>query len=112
MERREPRATVAAPVSALALAAGAAVSFGVSDAVGFLSDRAEDVFILAWLLGWVLLVWAAIISGAYAVVLLRRSLSQRPVLRSEAALGAASLVFIAFFMATHPLWGSGSGFGG
>lgn len=112
MERLQPQASVAAPVSALALAAGAAVSFGVGDAVGFLRDFAEGVFTIAWLIGWVLLIWAAIVSGTYAAMLVRRWLSRRPVHRWEAALGAASLALVVTVMATHPLWGSGSGAGG
>lgn len=108
MERLQPRTAVAVPVSALALAAGAAASFGVGDASGFLSDAAEDVFVITWLLGWVLLVWAAIVGGGYAVVLSLRLLSRRPVSPVEAALAAASLVLVAVVLATHPLWGSGS----
>ena len=112
MERLQPRATVAVPVSALVLAAGAAVSLGVCRAVGFLSDAAEGVFVVTWLLGWVLLAWAAIVGGGYAVLLGRRWLSRRPVSRSEAALVAASLALIVVVLATHPLWGTGSAVGG
>lgn len=46
MEQPEERATVAAPVSALAKAGGAAVFLGVGEAIGLLSEAAEDVFIL------------------------------------------------------------------
>ncbi|WP_166878691.1 hypothetical protein [Salinibacterium sp. ZJ450] len=111
MERLQTRASVAVPVSAIALATGAAVSFAVGDAVGFLSDAAEGVFVVTWLLGWVLLAWAAIIGGGYAVLLGLRRLSRRPVSRSEAVLVAVSLALIAVVMATHPLWGTGSAVG-
>jgi hypothetical protein len=109
MEQLQPRAI---PVSALALAGGAAAFFGVGDAVGFLSDAAEDLFVVAWLLGWVLLAWAVILGGGYAVLLGLRWLSRRPVSRSEAALVAASLGLTAVVLVTHPLWGTGSAVGG
>ena len=112
MERLQPPATVAVPVSALMLAAGAAASFGVGDVFGFVSDASEDVLVATWLLGWVLLVWAAIVGGGYAVLLGWRLLSRRPVCHLEAALAAASLVLIAVVLATHPLGGTGSAVGG
>ena len=112
MEHAQPRDTIAAPISALALAAGAALLFGVGDAVGFLSDAAEDVFIATWLLGWVLLAWAVIISGGYAVVLGMRLSSKRSVSPWGVAVLSAAVALIAVVVATHPLWGSGSGTGG
>lgn len=112
MERSPTRPTVALPLSALALAAGSAACFGAGNAVGFLGDTAEDIFVVTWLLGWVLLVWAVIVGGGYAVMLGHRSLSRRPVTRSEAALATASLALIAVVLATHPLWGTGSTVGG
>jgi hypothetical protein len=111
MERLQPGASVAVPVTALALAAGAAVSFGVGDAVGFLSDAAEDMFVLTWLLGWVLVAWAAILGGGYAVSLGVRRRSRRPVSRSDVALVAASFALTGAVLVTHPLWGLGSGGG-
>jgi hypothetical protein len=112
MERLQPRAKVAVPVSALALAAGAAACFGVGNAVGFLSDATESVFIGLWLLGWMLLAGAAIIGGGFAVSLGLRWASRRPVFGWETALAAASLVLIAVVVVSHPLWGTGSGAGG
>lgn len=112
MDRPQPHAPVAVPVSAMALAVGAAACFGVGDMVGFLSDAAEDVFIISWLLGWVLLSWAVIVGGGYAVHLGLRWRSKQPVYRREAALLAVALTLIAVVAATHPLWGSGSGAGG
>ena len=112
MEGSQPRTTVAVPVFALALAGGAAASFGVGGAVGSFSDTTEDVFVAAWLLGWVLLVWAAIVGGGYALLLGMRLLSRRPVARSQAALVAAALALIAVVSAMNPLWGTDSAVGG
>ncbi|MET0713352.1 MAG: hypothetical protein ABWY57_00440 [Mycetocola sp.] len=111
MDRLQPRATAVVPVFALGLAAGAAALFGVAEAVGFLSDTAESVFVLTWLLGWVLLVWSAVVAGVYAAVLARRSLSRRPVYGSEVALTVAAVSFIVLVAAIHPLWGTGSAVG-
>lgn len=111
MERTQARGTPAVPIAALALAVSAAASFGIGDAVGFLTDAAEGVFLVTWLLGWVLLAWAAIIGGGYAVLLGRRLVSRRPVSRMEGVLVAASLALTAWVLATHPLWGAGSAAG-
>ncbi len=96
---------------ALALAAGAAASFSVSDAVGLSDPDAEDLFVGTWLLGWVLLCWASLVLGASAVSLLRRAVARQPVSRSGAALLGATLALIAVMVWMHPLWGSGSGSG-
>ncbi|MET1154625.1 hypothetical protein [Arthrobacter sp.] len=112
MGQLEPSPTMVVPVCSLVLSAGAAASLGAGDAVGFLSDAAEDIFVIAWLLGWVLLVWAAILGGGYAVLLSLRGPSRRPVSRMEAVLGATSLGITAVVLVTHPLWGTGSALGG
>ena len=112
MERLQPRTTVTVPASALALAVGAAASFAIGDAVGIFTRAAEDVSVLTWLMGWVLLGWAAIIGGGYAVVLCLRSLSRRPVSLVQVTLAASALALIAVVLATHPLWGTGSGVSG
>ncbi|TFD63193.1 hypothetical protein E3T39_00330 [Cryobacterium suzukii] len=111
MERLQPRATVAVPVSALALAVGAAAAFGIGDAVGTFSGAGEGMFVLTWLMGWVLLTWAVVIGGGYAVLLGLRSLSRRPVSVVQVALVACALSLIAVVLATHPLWGTGSAVG-
>ncbi|WP_146070015.1 hypothetical protein [Cryobacterium sp. Y29] len=111
MERLQPCATVAVPISALALAVGAAASFGIGDAVGILSDAAEGVSVFAWLMGWVLLAWAVLVGGGYAVLLGLRSRSRRPVSRVHVALTACALALIAVVLVTHPLWGTGSAVG-
>jgi hypothetical protein len=111
MERLEHRASVTAPLTALALAAGAAVLFAVGNAVGFHSEAAEDVFIFTWLLGWVLLAWASIVGGGFAVVLGWRALSRRQVFGSEVTFAVAALALITLVVVSHPLWGTGSGSG-
>ena len=98
-------------MAALALTVGAAVSFAVSDAIGPLARRTEDLFVGMWLLGGVLLVWAAIVGAASAVPLLRRAVTRQPVSRSGASLLVAALALTAVVAWTHPLWGSGSGSG-
>ena len=103
---------VTVPFSALALAVGAAAFFGVGGGLGTMSGLAEDLFVFTWLMGWVLLVWAAVIGGGCAVRLGLRSLSRRPVSVLEVALVASTLALIAVLLATHPLWGSGSAVGG
>ncbi|TFD90108.1 hypothetical protein [Cryobacterium serini] len=109
MERLQPRATVAVPVFALALAVGAAASFGIGDAVGILSGAAEGVSVLTWLMGWVLLTWAVVIGGSYSILLGVRSLSRRPISVVQVALIACAFALIAVVLATYPLWGTGSG---
>lgn len=102
---------VGVPISALALAASAAVVFTIGGTVGFLSDPAEDLFILTWLVGSILLAWAAILGGGYAVWLGIQLCSRKPVPRLAVALAAASLLLISGVIAANPLWGTGSGFG-
>jgi len=99
------------PVAALTLAAGAATSFAVSDAIGPLDTGAEDLFLGTWLLGWVLLCWAALVGAASAVPLLRGAVTRQPVSRSGAALLGSTLALVAVVVWTHPLWGSGAGTG-
>lgn len=99
------------PVVALALAAGAAASFSVSDALGSVDPGTEQLFVGTWLLGWVLLCWASLVSAASAVPLLRRAVTRQPVSRSGAGLLGATLALIVVLVSTHPLWGSGSGYG-
>jgi hypothetical protein len=111
MERVRSDGTVAVPLTSLVLAGGAAISFAAGDAIGFLSDTAEDVFTVTWVLGWVLIGWAGILGGGYAVLLIGRSLARRPVSRREAVLAGTCLALIAIVIAVHPLWGAGSGTG-
>ena len=99
------------PIVALALAAGAGASFSVSDALGPLDPGAEQLFVGTWLLGWVLLCWASLVSAASAVPLLGRVVTRQAVSPSGAALLGVTLALIAVLVWTHPLWGSGSGYG-
>ena len=99
------------PVLALALAAGAAASLAVSDAIGPLDPGAEDLFTGTWLLGWVLLCWASIVGAASAVPLVRGAMARQPVSRWAAALLGAAFALVAVVVWTHPLWGSGAGTG-
>lgn len=112
MEQRQAHPTEPMPVFALALATVAAACFGVGDAVGFHSQAAEDVFVVSWLMGWVLLAWSAIVGGGYAVLLARRVLSRRTVSGAEVVLAAVSLALTGMVLASYPLWESGSAVGG
>lgn len=118
MEQTETRASVGVPVSALVLAGCCAGLFGLSDAVVFGSDAtvnefmiAEDVFTIFGLLGWVLLAWAAILGGGYAVLLGSRAASGQRVFGSQVAVVAVALALIVLVLAAHPLWGTGSSVG-
>lgn len=111
MKPAQTRPSVGVPVSALALAASAAVAFTIGGTIGFLSDAAEDLFILTWLMGSILLAWAVILGGGYAVWLGIQWYSRKPVPRLAVVLAAASLLLISGVIAAHPLWGSGSGYG-
>ncbi len=109
MEEASPRFSGIGPLAALALAVGAVVSFGAGNAMGFLSDSAESVFVLTSILGWVLLVWAVVVAGGSLVALIRRALARRPVPRLELALLSACFALVVLAVSMRPLWGSGSG---
>lgn len=99
------------PVVALVLAAGAVASFSISDGIGSRGPVAEDLFVGTWLLAWVFLCWASLVSGACAVPLLLRRVRRQPESRLGAAALGAALALIAVAVWTHPLWGSGSASG-
>lgn len=99
------------PVVALVLAAGAVVSFSVSDVIESRGLAAEDLSVGTWLLAWVLLCWVSLVSGAWAVSLLLRGVRRQPVPGLGAVVLGAALVLIAVAAWTHPLWGSGAGTG-
>ena len=98
-----------APTVAFALAAGAALSFGAGDAIGFVRPGTEEVFVLTWIVGWVLVACAAIVGGFHTIRLIRRAVSRQPVAWFEAVLVSASAAIVALVLWTHPLWGTGSG---
>lgn len=108
MELDERRAGTAVPMAAFTLAVGAAVLLGASQTVGFLSDAAEDLFIVTWILGWLMLAWAAILGGGYALLVVHRWRSRQTVTGLEAVLTAAALALVAVVLVSHPLWGTGS----
>ena len=87
-------------------------SFGTGDAVTFLSDTAERIFVLTWLVGWVLLLWAVVVADGSLVALTRRALARRTVSRVEVALLGVGVALVVLTVSTHPLRGSGSGSGG
>lgn len=98
MERLQPRATPVLPVFALTLALCSAAFFGVAALVGIRSIAAENVYAMTWVLGWVLLIWAALLSGGYAVLLSARMFSHRPVSKREVAFVAAALALPAIVL--------------
>ena len=100
------------PGVALVFALGSAVSFAVADAVGPLRDDLEAVFLLAGLVGWILLGWAVLVTAGASVSLTGRIAAHRPVPRLEFALLAGAVTLIVLEAALHPLWGAGAGFGG
>ncbi|KQQ06021.1 MULTISPECIES: hypothetical protein [unclassified Rathayibacter] len=104
-EQAAEHGTVAVPVAALVLACGSAVALGVAPRI----VDAELLFSLAWLIGWMLVVWSAALGGGCAVRLLRCAWTREPVLRLEITITAAALVLVAAVVAVHPLAGSGSG---
>ena len=109
MEATRSRPETAVAVAALALAVSAALVLGVADAIGFVSDSAEALFIAAQILGWILLAWATLVGGLGAIQLGRRLVSrQSPALLDVLLIAAGAAVIVAVICA-HPLWGSGSG---
>jgi len=106
-----PRPTPIGPAVALALAVAALISFGVGGAIGFRSESAETVFVLTWLIGWVLVLWAVIVAVGSLVLLIRRRRADPPVSRVELALLGASFALVILTVFLNPLWGSGSGAG-
>ncbi len=112
MEESSPRITVVGPVAALMLGGAALVLFGVGDAIGFLSETAEPVFLLTSILGWVLLAWSVILAAVSLTALVRRGLGDRAVSAFELALLGACLAVDVLAVSLRPLWGSGGGAGG
>lgn len=108
-ERVESRESVALPAAAAVLAAAGAVLLGIGDlVVGLRNEAADSVFILTGILGWTLVVWAAIMTSVGLVSAAKRVSTRLPVTRLEVALLGAALALIVVLLVTHPLWGSGS----
>lgn len=108
MEAATPRSTTVLPAFAVILAACAAVSFGIGDAVGFVRPGTEGVFALTWFAGWTFLGWSMVLVGSTAVLLVRRVIAWRWL---DGSLLAGCAVLVGVVLWTHPLWGSGSGTG-
>ncbi|TRW44610.1 hypothetical protein [Georgenia yuyongxinii] len=111
MEATRSRFEMTVGVATLAPAVSAALVFGVGDAIGFMSDSAEALFTVAWILGWALLVWATILGGLGAIQLVRRLVSRRRPAWTEVLLLVAGAAVIVAVTSTNPLVGSGSGLG-
>lgn len=62
MEQVASRESAIRPVAAALLTGSALLAFLISDAIGPVSDTGEGMFLLAWVLGWVLLVVALVVS--------------------------------------------------
>ena len=107
---RSPSGTAGAVV-ALALAGSAALAFGVADLVGSGTGSAEALSTAAWLLGWVLLVWATLVGGCCAVLLAHGSASRRGPTWTAPLLLAAGAAAVVALALTHLPFGSGSGSG-
>jgi hypothetical protein len=105
---------VTRPVSVLAivslgLAACAALSLVLSDAVNLAVPDSDGLIIVFFVLGWVLMAWATIGVVVALVQLLRAGgLRRRPAL-VECALVLAAMVVIVGTACTYPLIGAGSG---
>lgn len=96
--------SVVIPVASLVLACGAAVALGVAPRIA----DVELLFSLARLIGWLLVVWSAVLGGGCAVRLLVCAWTREPVPHLEVVVTAAALVLVAAVVAVHPLGGSGS----
>ena len=106
------RESTAVPVAALILGCGAAVSLCVSSRISGGPTSADPLVSLLWLIGWALVVWAALVALGYAVHLVLRAREGRhPVLLPEVVLTTAALLLVGAGVAANPLLGSGSGSG-
>jgi hypothetical protein len=100
------------PGAALILALGSAVAFAASDAIGPLRDDLDHLFLLAGLVGWILLGGAILVVALACAALIGRMAGCRPVARLEFALLAGAVTLVVLEAGLHPLWGAGGGSGG
>lgn len=91
-----------AALATLLLAVLAAATLATADVLGA-APAHEQVAVLLWLAGWVLLVWAAVLGVATTVG------SVRAGRRADAALALLGLVCVVAVAVLHPLAGSGGG---
>lgn len=108
MERVRSSVDVTLPVLAIALAGGAALCLAIGQVLGFGTDALETLFLITWLLGWALLAGATLITGGYAVQLVRHTRARLPVSAVNTGLLLAALALIIVVVLLYPLWGSGS----
>lgn len=105
------RPSVVASGAALAMAAGAAIALAVADAIWFGTPTADGpALMLLYVVGWVLLVWAALAGIGVAVHLFRSAAHRRPRPIEIVLVGAIAAIVVGVLLA-HPLIGSGQGFG-
>ncbi|MHA7219476.1 hypothetical protein ACX80L_11335 [Arthrobacter sp. MDT1-48-3] len=100
------------PVVAPVLALGGGAALLMAERIGFISEAAEQVSTLLWLGGWVVIVWALLLLGAQLVTLGVQLHAHRSVSRWDACSVGATTLLLGVVIASHPLWGTGSGVGG
>ncbi len=103
------RAALVLPLASLILAASSAVLVVAGDAVVALrSDAADSAFLALTITGWMLLVWAVLLTAAIVVSIAKRLASRAQVTGLESAIVLGAVAISLLVVATHPLWGSGS----
>jgi hypothetical protein len=102
----ETNSTVVIPAVALGLATCGAAAIATGAAIGFLDPVSESLFVLLAILGWMLLVWAALVGGAAAVRLVRDAVARRPLALGSTILVIATTVVIVVTAVAYPLFGS------
>ncbi|MGM1029431.1 MAG: hypothetical protein ACQEWM_06090 [Actinomycetota bacterium] len=109
--RADPRSSAVASGIAISMALAAAIAIAVADAMWFGIPTADGAGItLVYVVGWVLLGWAALLGLAIVVHRVRSGVDRRPA-PIELVLLAATAAVIVGVLLTHPLIGSGQGFG-
>lgn len=108
----DPRSSAGASAVALGLATGAAIALAAADAVWFGIPTADGPGVtLLYVVGWLLLAWAAVVALATVVHLVRSASAGRRQTPLEIVLIAAALAVVVGVLLAHPMFGSGQGFG-
>jgi hypothetical protein len=98
---------------ALAMATGAAVALAAADVIWLGTFDADGAgAMLLSVIGWTLLVWAALVGVAVVVHLVRSAAAGRRLAPIEIVLLIATAAVVSGVLIIHPLVGSGQGFGG
>ncbi|GHE12369.1 hypothetical protein [Klenkia taihuensis] len=97
------RARSRAALATVVLAVLAALALSVADVVGTTSTTEERISVPLWLVGWVVLGWAALLGVVTLVRLLRAGR------RRDAAVAALGLACVVVVAVAHPVAGSGGG---